>query len=711
MNGGAIMKSIIVLFLSTLMICTLTTVHAQDDAAQRLYQEGIFQMEGMGNFSAAIELFEKLVLDFPENKPLASRALLMTGRCHEKLGRQEAAQVYNRILEEYTDQDEIVNEARARLLALTERALPEHSDMIVRRVWQGHDACALSNISPDGNYVTYTDWTTGDLALFELSTGQARRLTNKGPLSESDQHALYPVFSHDGKYIAYTWYDENNEYGLRMFDLESERVQVLLDDKSFIYVQALEWSPDGSGIILLTKESFEETRLSHYFVEQDTLSLLKLFDEYFFPTKIAFSPDAKYIAYDHYAGKMGNWLNIYIIDLETKEQYELVSHPSGNMVCGWTPDGTQLLFISDRTGVNAIWAVEVKEGKLAGAPQIIKTEISQAITPIRLTQNTSFYFGIDSGSRDVYTAAFNPEQAEPFGPPEKISRQYEGLNRTPAWSNDGRFIAYTATRNQRHIYHSNAVIIHDVETGLERSIVLDVRMIFDFIKWSPDDQSIAISTTFLEDLQELRGLFILNVATGLITDTIKEKWEIGLFTQPAWSEDGKYLYYFRRDQTDLSYVLMERDMMTGQEKALFELSGNYEWPLIELVYSSGDDMLVFSLSSMIEKRSDLFISELNDGDPTPHSLLTTKYPEVIKRALSFDEKEVVFLKSRMDEKNNQHNFELWSINIFSRESRKIAAIPDDFLNISFHPDGKTSVFNMGLRNNPCEIWAIDNLLP
>jgi outer membrane protein assembly factor BamD (BamD/ComL family) len=72
-----------------LITCTLKTSQAQNDAAQRLFQEDIFQMEAMGDFTAAIEIFEKLVSEYPGNKPLASRSLLMAGhlpRVNHKTG-------------------------------------------------------------------------------------------------------------------------------------------------------------------------------------------------------------------------------------------------------------------------------------------------------------------------------------------------------------------------------------------------------------------------------------------------------------------------------------------------------------------------------------------------------------------------------------------------------------------------------------------------
>ena len=709
------MKYASVIILLVLIICMLTPLHAQNDAAQRLYQEGIFQMEAMGDFSAAIELFEKLVLEHPANKPLASRALLMMGRCHEKLGRDEAEKAYKRILEEYGDQREVVNEARVRLMAISDRSMQEiYTGMITRKVWKGSYHCRFYDISADEKYVTFTDWTTGDIALSELATNQTRRLTNKESWSESSAHALFPVFSHDGKYIAYSWFDNNDEYSLRMIDLEREEVQVHLQDKG-LYVQPLEWAPDGKSIVLLSNEAHENFGLWQYFFEEDSLSLLKSFSEYFHPEKVVFSPDGKYIAYDHYSREPENKLNIYSIDLQSKEQYELVIHPSENFAIGWTPDGSQLIFISNRTGINAIWTIPVEEGKAAGIPEILKTDVSFSITPIRFTESGSFYYGVNSGSRDVYIASFNPEKTEPFGTPRKISQQHEGLNRIASWSSDGRFIAYAATRNERDVTRSNAVIIHDVETGQNRNIILDLRMVFDYMAWSPDNKSMAVSAIYYKAGQQFQGLFILNTATGEITEIIEEGLIQEFFFKPAWSGDGKYLYYISRDQTDLQYFLTERNMQTGRQKVLLELSENIvgtenNWPTFELVHSLNENMLTFSRIATTEKRSDLFIIDLKDNTPQPRAIHTVYYPEVIIRALSFDEEDVVFIKSKLDETNTQRDFELWSINIFSEESRKIIDIPIEYQLFSLHPDGRTAVFNMGLQNNPCEIWVINNLL-
>jgi Tol biopolymer transport system component len=697
-----------------LIICTLKTSQAQNDAAQRLFQEGIFQMEAMGDFATAIEIFEKLVSEHPGNKPLASRALLMKGRCHEILGRGEAEKAYNRILEEYGDQREVVNEARARLMALTERTrLTGHTGMLMRKVWEGCGTCELISISADERHVAYSECESGDLFTSNLGTGQTRQLTSKGPRTESTSYALYPVFSPDGSSIAYTWQDDNNVCSIHVYDLENDEDDVILDGKDFTFAQALAWSPDGKSIILM-QYSNEKTHLGLFSLEEKVLTSLKSFDARFSPANIAFSPDGKFFAYDHYEGDGQGYLHIYCAELENNVHHELVIHPSENIACGWTPDGSQLVFISDRTGISALWTIAVTEGKAAGMPEMLKTDISQAITPFLMTESGSFIYGLESGGLDVYKATFNPEETEAFGPPVKISHRYQGYNRIATWSNDGNQIAYTAARKKRQVHFNNAVVIQEVKTGIERELILEGNSLFDFPRWSYNDSSIAVTAIYLRDRPTYHALLILNAATGKITDTIRGN-DSELVVNPNWSWDGKHMYFNRRDLLTIRTVLMARNLETGEEKVLYDPTASYGLNSTDSftrpAYSPDHEILVFAFISYINQRSDLYMIDLKADDPQPSILLSAQSPEVVGRVILFDEEQVYFLKSWLDDEGFRRDYEIWTINIFSKETRKIAKIPAEFQNISLHPDGKTALFNMGIRNNPCEIWAIDNLLP
>jgi hypothetical protein len=46
--------------------------------------------------------------------------------------------------------------------------------------------------------------------------------------------------------------------------------------------------------------------------------------------------------------------------------------PGDDMVMGWLPDGTTLLFARDRGGSMGLWAISVKEGSAHGVPELLK---------------------------------------------------------------------------------------------------------------------------------------------------------------------------------------------------------------------------------------------------------------------------------------------------------------------------------------------------
>src|SRR5207302_853880 len=112
---------------------------------------------------------------------------------------------------------------------------------LVRRVWE--NAMDFSGApSPDGKYLSYVDWDTGDLAIRELATGKNRRLTNKGSWKDSEEYAYESIWSPDGRQIAYTWYNKENKSDLRTIRLDGSEPRVLYANEEATYVRPTDWS-------------------------------------------------------------------------------------------------------------------------------------------------------------------------------------------------------------------------------------------------------------------------------------------------------------------------------------------------------------------------------------------------------------------------------------------------------------------------------------
>jgi hypothetical protein len=177
------------------------------------FQQGLIKEEGEGALLEAIDIYTDVAEDELTERSLRAKALLHIGFCYEKLGRQEAQNAYRKIINQFPDQPETVKVARETLSRMAQTGSTRSIDvgeLNIRKVWEGPSVDYLAGEpSPDGKYLSYVDWDTGDLAIFEIATGKKRRLTNKGPWEESSEFAQYSRWSPDGSHIVYDCFNED----------------------------------------------------------------------------------------------------------------------------------------------------------------------------------------------------------------------------------------------------------------------------------------------------------------------------------------------------------------------------------------------------------------------------------------------------------------------------------------------------------------------
>ena len=78
-------------------------------------------------------------------------------------------------------------------------------------------------------------------------------------------------------------------------------------------------------------------------------------------TAPAWSPDGSQVAF--VSARTGNW-EIYLVDVATDQEIQLTDHPADDVAPTWSPDGTQLAFLSGRGGAWAVCILEVKSGQI-----------------------------------------------------------------------------------------------------------------------------------------------------------------------------------------------------------------------------------------------------------------------------------------------------------------------------------------------------------
>ena len=221
---------------------------AKDNKAEVALQAAIKTETVDGDLKGAIEQYKKIAAQPGAGRATVATALLRMGQCYEKLGdadTREARKAYEQVVREYADQAGIVAQARVRLAALGGRR--GGGGLVTRRVLP--DASGVGGVlTADGKYISHIDWDTGDVVQFEVASGQTRRITNRGPWSETEDLLDDQAFSRDGKQIAYDsevlsdakdWIPH-----LRIRNLDGSGLRTLYSEKDS-YVVPLDWSPDA----------------------------------------------------------------------------------------------------------------------------------------------------------------------------------------------------------------------------------------------------------------------------------------------------------------------------------------------------------------------------------------------------------------------------------------------------------------------------------
>jgi tetratricopeptide (TPR) repeat protein len=178
---GSTMKSYQFIVVILVFAFFLVSAGYGQQTAEQLYQSALYKEEIEGEMDAAIKIYETVIKQYPENRPVAAKALLHFGICKERLGLKEAQQAYERVVRDYADQPEPTKLAKERLNFLTGRAVvaTSRSEAAMRRIWvAGKDE--PFGISQDGRYVVFSMYDSGDLWLRDLQSGEQRRITREG---------------------------------------------------------------------------------------------------------------------------------------------------------------------------------------------------------------------------------------------------------------------------------------------------------------------------------------------------------------------------------------------------------------------------------------------------------------------------------------------------------------------------------------------------
>jgi tricorn protease len=442
------------------------------------------------------------------------------------------------------------------------------------------DARLLRNPDINGNKIVFSYG--GDLWATTTGGGNASRLTSH-PGQEYN-----PYFSPDGKWIAFSGeYDGNVD----VFIIPAEGG----NPKRLTYHpmpdEVTGWSADGKYVY------FSTIRASH----NRYLRVFKISADGGFPDPLPMpmaylgseSADGKYFAYTKLSNRQSfNWWRRYRgghapfiwifnnADLSVK----MIPHPKSNdSFPRWM--GKDVYFLSDRDRVMNLYAFDQKTNKLdkltsfkgadiksfgaAGGKVVFEREgylhlLDPGTKAVKkLTVNIpgdlmSIRPGFKKAGRLIYNYSISPTgKRVAFGargeivtvPADKgdirnLTRTTDNAERSPAWSPDGKKIAYFGEHNKKY-----ALFIVD-QKGLSKPKIFefDKSEYYNDLEWSPDSKKVIFENQFAT-------LYYLDTTSPNAKPvTVADEPGITVPIDAAWSPDSNWIAYTQTGKNKLRAV-------------------------------------------------------------------------------------------------------------------------------------------------------------
>lgn len=678
-----------VIFVGTLLVAGMQIATAQQSAtqAERLLASAEHKATIDGDLRGAIEEYKRALGALGGNRALAAQALLRMAECHQKLGDAEAQAIYERLVRDFADQTEAVVLARARL-ATPRPVARANGDW---SVWAGREADGFGTISRDGRFLTYTDWANGgSLALRDLATGQNHRLTSGGATQ-------FSVISKDGRQVAYEWTENNPasgapRYELRAANLHSSSISEqrrLFHNDDVTAAAPFDWSPDGKWIAVGVSRKDGTKQIGLIGVRDGSLRVLKSLD-WKEPTKIFFSPDGRYIAYDLMVTDSRDERHVFVMAVDGSRETAVVAHPSQNVIMGWSPDGQHVLLASDRSGSFGLWAVPIEGGKPGGTPILVKADISSSWS-LGLTAAGTMYVWKYASPIYVQATSIDLTAGKLISTPATFQR-FIGSRGRPDWSVDGKHLAYQSCGPLGG--GPCTLWIRSMETGQLRELKPKLGY-FLFPRWSPGGRELLTRGSDLKGRNN--GLYRIDAQSGEATLVVAPYPGTSL---PEWAADGKNVYYLRGS------LVIERDLASGAEREVVKIPSTR----VGQIALSPNGRYVAYQAGEPTGTQDLFVMPVAGGPP--RSVLQAAAPERLLNRFDWTSNgaALAVAKQRDDTGSN----ELWLVPVGGDTPRKLELNIDNWLvrdGFRFDRAGKQVAFVAAAGQPGLEIRALENFLP
>lgn len=569
------MKALIIKTVCMFALVVLFAGNSWSQSAEQLFQKGIMKEEGEGSLREAIELYKSVADNTQADRVLRAKALYQMGSCYEKLGQQEARGVYEKLVANYTDPQELVANAKRKLNKLNADLIGSDNSGIAIRQVNSHNV-DINAYSLDGRYATYNDWDAVEIGVVDLKTGKKWEITKDG--NWGSHFPTYSIWSPDSKQIVYDWSIQDTEkdkllynYELHMVDKDGKNDRILIKNGNK-NLWVADWSKDGSSLLCVESESNGSDSCSLVLVLVNDGSKKIITDiGNVRNINVNFTDDGNYIVFRARVEKNSENYDLFIVSKEGGAVRPLIANKEDDGAPFRITGTNQFVYFSNHSGTKDLWSITIKDGKLLGEPSILKNDFDQTCSIVGTNNAGTLFYSSSRLNPEIYKARLDFKTNEVITEPVSIIRNSSRKILKVIWSPSFKSIAglIQTPTNSETLLAPLKFVIQNVMTGEESEISPDLST-YPLLwwvepQWTPDEKSILIKG---EKREAVRGLYQIDVKTGNVSN-YKAPME-HMYWEWRWlqfSPDAQTQYFVTQDE---SQKVIARSVESDEEKVLTE---------------------------------------------------------------------------------------------------------------------------------------------
>lgn len=255
-------------------------------------------------------------------------------------------------------------------------------------------------------------------------------------------NSFHANWTKDGSKLVFDGMRDGKQ-GIYSLDIKTNTVSLVVDNPGRDAHPF--WSPDGKMIAFqTTRDTAKSFLVDIYVITPDRSVYKKLFQGEGFSGVPAWAPDGSKIAFqfmplnswDEFRANTNRW-HIYVMDKDGRNQKQLTSDNANNQVPNWSPDGTLLIYYSNKTGNDQIYTMK-PDG--SNAERITHTGYNES-TPVFSPDGKKIAFKSDrTGTKEAFVMMAD-------GSHVKALTTGMAIEGAPFWSPDGECIVFHSAQS------------------------------------------------------------------------------------------------------------------------------------------------------------------------------------------------------------------------------------------------------------------------